>query len=113
MTTHHTKLGPACRCRAPAQRPVPPPLPASPPTTLQPEPPPPPCAATCAATPTYGHPSGNLRRRPNLHRHPNLRYSNLYITTQMNDMPLDLSQSVLQVQTPMAEAPLSPPSCTL
>ena len=48
------------------------------------------CTATltCAATPTY-------------------------ITTQMNDMPLDLSQSVLQVQTPMAEAPLSPPSCTL
>ena len=44
-----------------------------------------------------------MRCLPNLRRHP-FRHRNLHLkpmTTQVNDMPFDLPQSVSQVQTPM------------
>ena len=101
---HNTKLGPDM----PVQSPCPAtcattPLPAPPPTTLYSLRHPPHIDLRRSLgrhpyVPLRRHPTGNLRRHLTCTATLTCRATPTYVTTQMNDMPLD--QSYLQVQTP-------------
>ena len=112
MNNHRTKLDPGMPVQSPAQlmrhhtpacaaTPTSPIACAAAPT----------CAATCAATPTCAVTLPvTCAATLTCTAPPTCAATPTYMTTQMNGMPLDLSQSVFQVQTPRHPSHLL--SCT-